>query len=64
MESEDTEENVHRLETHCGAFSGSVELPADVDSEKVKAVYKKGVLKLTLPKKGDQSAKKIEIKKG
>jgi HSP20 family protein len=40
----------------------SVRLSAPVDGDKVKADFKKGVLKITLPKKEDAKAKKIQIK--
>lgn len=61
-EHEEKEENVHRLERKYGSFLRSIELPVDVDPEKVSATYKKGVLKLKLPKIKSQAAKKIEVK--
>jgi HSP20 family protein len=61
-EQEEKEENYHRVERRYGAFSRSFELPTDVDANKVKASYKDGVLKLSLPKTKEQSVKKIEIK--
>ena len=59
---EEKNENFHRIERRYGAFSRSFELPADVDANKVKATYKDGVLKISLPKTKEQSVKKIEIK--
>jgi HSP20 family protein len=61
-EQEEKEENYHRVERRYGSFSRSFNLPADVDSAKVKATYKDGVLKLNLPKTKEQTVKKIEIK--
>lgn len=61
-EKEEKEENYHRVERRYGSFSRAFELPADVDSAKVKATYKDGVLKLNLPKTKEQTVKKIEIK--
>ncbi|MGD9034796.1 MAG: Hsp20/alpha crystallin family protein [Desulfobacteraceae bacterium] len=61
-EQEEKEENYHRVERRYGSFSRSFELPSEVDSAKVKATYKDGVLKLNLPKTKEQSVKKIEIK--
>lgn len=62
QEKEGKEKNYHFLECRYGTFSRSFELPADVDSEKIKAGYKDGVLKINLPKTKQQSVKKIEVK--
>ncbi len=59
-EHEEKKENYHKIERKYGAFSRTLELPADVDPDKVEAVYKDGVLKITLPK--IESGKKIEVK--
>jgi HSP20 family protein len=40
----------HRRETVHGEFMRTVTLPAEVDGEKAKAVFKDGLLELTLPK--------------
>ena len=61
-EHEEKDENVHRLERKYGSFFRSIELPMDVDAEKVNATYKKGVLELKLPKVKSQTAKKIQVK--
>ena len=47
-----------------GTFSRSIALPAEVDQEKIDAAFKKGILKITLPKVPveEAKAKKIEIK--
>lgn len=49
----------------CERFQGSlhrtVGLPSSVDSTKTKASYKKGVLKVTLPKKEEAKEKEIKI---
>ena len=47
-----------------GSFSRSIALPAEVDQEKIDAAFKKGILKITLPKVPveEVKAKKIEIK--
>lgn len=42
----------HQTERSYGCFSRSMCLPANVDSENMKTVYKNGILTLTLPKKG------------
>ncbi|MFZ0144049.1 MAG: Hsp20/alpha crystallin family protein, partial [Candidatus Sulfotelmatobacter sp.] len=39
-------------------------LPPTVDSEKVSAIYDKGVLKVTLPKKAEAKPKQIKVSVG
>ena len=51
----------HKKERGAGSFSRSFTLPADVDSSKVEAVLKDGVLYLTLPKSEAAKPKKITI---
>jgi HSP20 family protein len=50
--SEEKEEkgNYYRCEISRGAFSRTLELPADVDESKARASMKDGMLELTLPK--------------
>ena len=52
----------HRQERGYGAFSRLVELPSVVDSEKVSAEFKNGVLTITLPKKEEVKPRRIEVK--
>jgi HSP20 family protein len=52
----------HRVESWCGTFSRSVEVPASVDGSKVEAEYKDGVLFLTLPFKETAKPHMIPIK--
>lgn len=61
-EHEEKGENFHRVERSYGAFSREIVLPAEVDGNKVEAVYKDGVLKVNLAKTKESSTKKIEIK--
>jgi HSP20 family protein len=58
---ETKEENYHRVERAYGAFSRSFTLPATVDQEKIKAEYKDGILKITLPKKEESKPKQIQV---
>ena len=62
MEKEVKEENYHRIERSYGSFSRSFTLPQTVDRDQIKAAYKDGVLKVTLPKKEEVKPKKVEIK--
>ncbi len=47
-----------------GSYQRSFQLPESVDTDKIEASFKKGVLTVTLPKKPEaqSSAKKIEVK--
>jgi HSP20 family protein len=62
-ESEEKGENYHLVERSYGAFSRSVQLPAEVEEDKVKASYKDGILTITLPKsaRAKERAIKIEV---
>lgn len=51
----------HKTERGVGSFSRSFTLPADVDSTKVEATLKDGVLYLSLPKHETAKPKKISI---
>ena len=62
QEKEEKGENFHRVERSYGSFSRSIQLPAEVDSGKVNATYKDGVLKISLPKTKEAAVKKIEVK--
>ncbi len=62
QEKEEKGESFHRVEAYYGAFSRSIRLPAPVKPEDIKASYKKGVLKITLPKKEEAKPKQITIK--
>lgn len=61
-QDEEAAANVHRLECRYDSFKRSIELPANVDHNRVRASYEQGVLKIRLPKSSTQSAKKIEVK--
>lgn len=52
----------HRRERWSGEFSKAIELPFDIEADKVSATFKKGVLHLTLPKAEAEKPRKIEIK--
>ncbi len=53
-----------RGERSFGRFERAIALPDDVDSDKIAASFKQGVLRLNLPKstKAKETAKKIEVK--
>ena len=52
----------HRRERGDGSFSRMGELPQYVDSDKVTAELKHGVLTITLPKRQEAKARRIEVK--
>jgi HSP20 family protein len=51
----------HRQERASGEFSRTVRLPVPIDSEKVAAALKDGVLAVTLPKTPEAKPRRIEI---
>jgi HSP20 family protein len=52
----------HRTERYCGSFSRRFTLPTAIQSDKVDASYKDGVLSLKVPKAEEAKPKAIEIK--
>lgn len=63
QEKEDKEGEYYHRECSYGSFHRDIALPGEVNENKVKADFKKGVLKITLPKKEEaqRTAKKIDI---
>ena len=49
------------MERFYGEFHRSIQIPSKVDTSKIKATYKKGVLKNALPKKEEEKEKGIKI---
>jgi len=64
LDSEVKRENYHRVERSYGSFSRSFTLPSVVDTDKIKAEFKDGVLRLVLPKKEEAKPKQISISVG
>ncbi|RYD70477.1 MAG: Hsp20/alpha crystallin family protein [Verrucomicrobiaceae bacterium] len=60
-ERENKEGETFRSERYFGKFQRSVSLPAQVDSAKVKAAYKDGVLTVHLPKAEEAKPRQIEV---
>ena len=52
----------HRQERRFGEFNRSIQLPYTVDVNKVKAVFKNGVLSVDLPRVEAEKPKKISVK--
>jgi HSP20 family protein len=63
-EKEEKQKDYYMRERSFGSFERSFQVPDDVDSEKIEANFKKGVLSVTLPKsaEAEKAAKKITVK--
>jgi HSP20 family protein len=55
-------ESYHRRERWHGQFTKTIELPFDIDSGKVDAQYRKGILRITLPRAEADKPRKISVK--
>jgi len=63
-EKEEKKKDYYLRERNFGSFERSFQVPDGVDTDKIEASFKKGVLTVTLPKKAEAqaAAKKIDIK--
>ncbi|HVN24803.1 MAG TPA: Hsp20/alpha crystallin family protein [Syntrophorhabdales bacterium] len=64
QETEDKGKDYYRMERSYGAFTRTIPLTVEVDTDKVQASFKKGVLDITLPKtaRAIKETKKIPVK--
>ena len=62
LDSNVKEDAYHRIERTYGAFSRSFSLPNTIDTEKVSADFKEGVLTVTLPVRDEAKPKQIQVK--
>ena len=62
FEKKEDSDNYHRVERAYGSFTRSFTLPNTVSSEGASADYSNGVLRVTLPKREETKARRIEIK--
>ena len=62
MENGFDDDRSHRVERIYGTFTRSFSLPPTVDSGKVSAEYKAGVLTVRLPVREEAKPKQIEVK--
>jgi HSP20 family protein len=56
------DENCHRIERAYGTFTRSFSLPPTVDTSKVSADYKAGVLTVRLPMREEAKPRQIQVK--
>jgi len=61
-EKEEKDEKYHRVERSWGAFARTIALPAGVDTGKVDATFKDGVLSVKLPKTPAAKGTTIPVK--
>ena len=61
FEKKDDGDNYHRVERSYGSFTRSFTLPQTVSADGAQAEYRNGVLRVTLPKREEVKARRIEI---
>jgi HSP20 family protein len=61
-EKEEKEEKYYYKEQYAGSFQRCIRLPSEVQSDKVDAKFKNGVLNIVLPKSKESETKKIKVK--
>lgn len=54
-------DNYHRVERSYGSFTRSFSLPRTVSAEETTADFKNGILRVSLPKREEAKARKIEV---
>ena len=62
LDSEIKQENFHRVERAYGSFVRTFSLPPTVDSGRIGAEYKNGVLTVTLPMREEAKPRTIDVK--
>jgi len=61
FEREVKDENYLRIERSYGAFQRAFNLPSVIQQDKIKAVFKEGVLEVTMPKAEEAKPKQVKI---
>lgn len=59
--AEEKKENYYHVESRYGSFRRDLILPTEVDTDKVSAQYKDGILTVTMPKAEKAKAKRIKV---
>lgn len=63
-EHEESQEGFHRVERAFGSFVRSLELPAGIDPDSLKAEFERGVLEVRIPKPPQEQPRRIAIGEG
>ena len=63
FEKKEESDNYHRVERSYGSFTRSFTLPQTVSAEGATAEYTNGVLRVTLPKREETKARRIQVNK-
>ena len=61
-EKEEKDKNYHLVERNYGSFERTLQLPAGVDADSIKATIANGVLTVKVPKPAAVQPKKIDVK--
>jgi HSP20 family protein len=61
FEKEEKDKTYHRIERRYGSFRRAISLPTEVKSDKAKATYEQGLLKIEIPKSEKVKPKEIGI---
>jgi HSP20 family protein len=61
FEKKEDSDNYHRVERSYGSFTRSFTLPQTVSADGATAEYRNGVLRVTLPKREETKARRIQI---
>ena len=62
VDKEEKKRNYHFVERQYGSFSRRVQLPSTVDSNKVEATYKDGILTVIIGKRPEAQPRRIEVR--
>ena len=60
-EEEKKDKGYYFSESYFGSFQRNIRLPSEVQSDKVQAKFKDGILNITLPKSEETKPKKVQI---
>lgn len=61
FEKKEEGDNYHRVERSYGSFTRSFSLPRTVSAEETSADFKNGILRVSLPKREEAKARRIEV---
>ncbi|MGQ9707201.1 MAG: Hsp20/alpha crystallin family protein [bacterium] len=62
QEKKEEKENYHYMERFYGSFKRVIDLPSDIEADKISAEFTNGVLEIIVPKTEKVKPKEIEIK--